>query len=476
MDYQEFLMGKHLRPAVAGFQVDESAISPTLFPFQRDVVRWAAHLGRAALFEERGLGKTIQEFEWATLVHRHTGGKVLILTPLAVAFQMLMEADKFGYSLIYAESQADVGDNWLVVTNYERLHEFDPSAFVGVVLDESSILKNFTGKTKQALFKAFAKTQYKLCASATPAPNDHLELGNHADFLGIMPSNEMIARWFINDTMKAGEYRLKRHGERDFWRWVTSWAVCISHPRDLGSQYNMDGYDLPKLHVHEHLVETSLQTIERTHASGRLLVDGRPSSTELHKVKRESLEQRIDRSLEITAALPEDEYLILWCETNDEADALIAAYPKALEVRGSHSHKIKQERLKAFTQGEVKQIITKADIAGMGLNWQHCAQQVFVGVSYSFEKLYQALGRSYRYGQTREVHAHLLYSEAEVNVMDTIKRKQDDFKVMQTAMSEIMQEEGLFRDKNTRKLIHANGTIPMILPDWIYTRKVPQNG
>lgn len=466
-DYINFLHSKRKQQRAAGFDVSPDQINPTLFPFQRDCVRWACKLGKAALFEERGLGKTIQELEWARQVVQHTGGKVLILAPLAVAFQHIDEAARFGYELTYCESGADVGDNSIVITNYERLKDFDASEFIGVVLDESSILKSIAGATKQYILDAFWHTPYKLAASATPAPNDHTELGNHSEFLGAMTGKEMLARWFINDLGNTSEYRLKKHAQQDFWRWVTSWAVCLSHPRDLGAEYDAQGYDLPALHIHEHDIGMTDETRARVYGEGRLIADGRPSSTSLARVKRESMAERVAVARAIVDSLPTGESVILWCDTNDEADALMAAFPDATEVRGDHSQLVKQTRLKAFTHGQFAQIITKADIAGMGLNWQHCAYQIFTGLNYSWERFYQALGRSYRYGQTREVHAYLLYSDAESNVLDTLRRKQDDFKVMQQAMNEAMREYGLFRENDGRVLKSSQGSTPMKLPTWI---------
>lgn len=469
-DYYAFLAAKMLTASHSGFNVASDAISPKLFKFQADVVRRALEAGKYALMEERGLGKTIQEFEWARHVVAHTHGKVLILAPLAVAYQMVDEAAKFDYDVRYCQSRADIGDATTVITNYERLNYFEPGAFSGVVLDESSILKAFTGATKRALIEAFKRTPYKLAASATPAPNDHLELGNHAEFLDVMRSDEMIARWFINDTMQAGNYRLKRHAESDFWRWLTSWAVCLSKPSDLGSEYDMPDFELPPLHLHEHLVKTSEATISRTFSEGRLLPDSNPSSTTLFKVKRESLDLRIAKALEIVSALPEGEPVVLWCDTNDEADALKAAFPEALEVRGSHSAKRKASALKAFTVGEARQIITKPDIAGMGLNWQHCAHAVFIGVSYSFEKFYQAIGRNHRYGQERAVHAHLIYASAEGNVLTTLRHKQAQFAEMQMKMNAAMQEHGLFRDGNRYTHRTSIGQQAIIVPDWLTSK------
>ena len=470
MDYTAFLHAKRITPAASGFRVTQESVHPALFPFQRECARWSLAQGKSALFLERGLGKTIIELEWSRLVSGYTGGRVLMLAPLAVTFQHLDEAAKFGYDLKYCETQADVGDARVVITNYERLDQFDPSAFAGVVLDESSILKAFTGKTKRALIAAFKQTPHKLAASATPAPNDHLELGNHAEFLDIMPSNEMIARWFINNSMKAGDYRLKRHAAKDFWRWLTSWSVCLSHPRDLGAEYDLPGYDLPPLHLHEHWVEVSEATYARTFAEGKLLPDDKPSSTALHKVKRESLHRRIAQAQAIVGDIADAEPIIFWCDTNDEADALMTAFPGVIEVRGSHTPQVKSQRLRAFTTGDARHIITKADIAGMGLNWQHCAFQVYTGLNYSFEKFYQALGRSYRYGQTRDVHAHLILAETEANVLDTLRRKQADFAEMQAAMNEAMREHGLWRDDTRRALISATGTAPMRLPEWLRTK------
>lgn len=474
-EYLDFLSAKRVTVAPAGFDIADRAPASALYPFQAAAVRWALRLGKAALFEERGLGKTIQEFEWARHVIAHTGRPVLILTPLAVAYQMLREAVKFDYPLVYVRSSSDVLQGQsrgatLFVTNYERLADFDPAVFGGVVLDESSILKAFSGKTKHALIEAFANTPYKLTASATPAPNDHLELGNHAEFLDVMPSNEMIARWFINNPMKAGDYRLKRHAAKDFWRWLTSWALCLSRPGDLGPEYDMPGYNLPPLHVHQHVLTASDAAYRRAWSEGRLLPDDSPSSTTIHKVKRESLVDRVVQAQAIVSALAADEPAVLWCDTNYESDGLMAAFPGALEVRGSDKPDVKADRLRAFSDGEHRLIVTKPDIAGMGLNWQHCAVQVFAGVSFSFEKFYQAVGRSHRYGQTREVHVHLIVAETEGNVLATLQRKQAAFEVMQQAMNDAMRTYGLFRDDGRRELISAYGSTPIVLPSWLKSK------
>lgn len=482
MDYNTFLHGKIKTGEYSGFDVSPDDINPKLFKFQRDIVLWALKLGKAALFEECGLGKTPQQLEWARLVHKHTGGKVLILAPLAVAEQTVSEGEKFGIPVKHVREPDEIDGHSIVITNYERMHLFDASQFIGVVLDESSILKAFMGKTKRAILEMFKDTPFKLACTATPAPNDHLELGNHAEFLGVMPSNEMISRWFINDTMEAGSYRLKQHAAKDFWRWLTSWAVCISRPSDLGKEYDIPGFDLPPLNIHEYRLLAAEASIKRSWDEGRLIPDSNPSSTTMHKVKRESLKDRVAKAKEIVDAIPQGEPVIIWCDTDYEADALIEVFPQSAEVRGSLPMVAKEHLLKRFTEGGVNMIITKPDIAGFGLNWQHCAHQVFVGVSFSFEKTYQALRRSYRFGQTKAVQAHIIYAETEGNIIAILSRKQEAFKEMQAEMNEAMHQYGLFRDLKPLTLSSSDVTIAsgkkwtMYLGDCVQAiKRIPDN-
>lgn len=463
MTYQEFLTSKMQRPTARGFIVDEAAINPKLYHFQRDIVRWALNLGKAAIFAQVGMGKTAMQIEWAHHVANHTKRQVLILAPLAVSAQTVREAHKFDRSVVYRGSSAEIQtDDRLIVTNYERLHKFVDiiPSLGGVVLDESSILKNYTGKTKREILELFEGTPYKLCNSATPAPNDHLELGNHAEFLDIMPSNEMISRWFINDTMAAGSYRLKSHAEKDFWRWLTSWAVCITRPSDLGQQYDMPEFELPALHIIGHPVSANEKQITTAWSQGLLFPDLNPSSTELGHVKRASIDDRIDEARRVVDEIGEDEPILIWCVLNDEADALRAAFPDAIEVRGSDSPEQKERKLLAFSDGEARMLITKPSIAGFGMNWQHCAHAIFFGLDFSFESFYQAKGRNHRYGQTREVFAHVIYSEAEGNVTQTLERKQELFEKMQREMAESMRTYGLFRDE---------GRLHLTAPETEYT-------
>ena len=463
-DYAEFLAAKHERASSYGFE--PGPLHPRHFGFQRDAVGWAVRQGRAALFEDTGLGKTGQQIEWAAQVARHTGRAVLIVAPLAVAHQTIAEGRELGQVITYARSQAEVGGPGLYITNYDRITAFDGSAFAGVVLDESSILKAYTGKTKQALVSQFAATPYRLACTATPAPNDYIELGNHAEFLGIMPSHEMLSKWFINDSMKAGGYRLKGHAEGAFWRWVASWAACISKPSDLG--YPDDGYALPPLDIRQHTVAAD---VERLMAStGSFVAENAMSATRLWKDKAETAPARCAVAADLVLAEP-DEPWILWVSTDTEADILKRLLPGAVEVRGSDRPDVKESRLRDFTEGRVRYLITKPKIAGFGLNWQHCARMAFVGITYSFEYLYQALRRCYRFGQRRPVEAHLIVAETEANVIAAVQAKQSAHRAMQLKMTAAMRETGLLAGRG-QGLQAYDAPRPMTLPRWLTTRKV----
>ena len=488
-DYSEFLAGKRIEAPVVGFDVAPEDINPALFPFQRDIVRWALKLGRAALFENVGLGKTIQQLEWAKHVAAHTGKPVLIIAPLGVAAQTVAEGAKFGYTVRRVFEQAEIGaaslvsaDSDLFITNYDRVHLFTPSVFGGVVLDESSILKHYS-KTFFRMVSLFEDIPFRLCCTATPAPNDWVEIGNHAMFLGIMHFKDMLARWFVGEGDIARKARLKHFAREDFWRWLTSWAVCITRPADLGEEYDMTGYDLPTLRLHEHRLPMSEASIERAQASGRLMPDDSPSATEFQKVKRESMAARMEKVREIVEAIPDDEQVILWCDTDFEADALLELFPTAVEVRGSQSTKVKEDRLWAFTSGAARIIITKPQIAGFGLNWQDKHHAIFAGVSYSFERTYQALGRMHRYGQTRETHAHFIYAETEGNVMQMLDSKRLGFEEMQAEMREALCTHGLFREGSNQTTFSKAGFEIEQGANWTYylgdcvpvTKTLPDN-
>ena len=439
MNYDDFIKSKVRSAQTCGFE--PLPIVAPLFEWQKAVVRWAVQTGRAALFEDCGLGKTAQQLEWARQVSAHTNAPVLILTPLAVANQTAEEARKFGIEANVAQTQADVTGPGVWITNYEKLDHFNTNAFAGVVLDESSILKNFTGKTRVALTEAFKATPYRLCCTATPAPNDYMELGQHCDFLGVMPSNEMLSRFFINDTMNFGTYRLKGHARKEFWRWMGSWAACISKPSDIG--FSDDGYILPPLNMVAEVVEVD----ERDQSGDELFRHATMSATTMHAEMRITSQARADRVAALVNA--SDEPWIVWCNTNDEADKLASLIPDAVEVRGSDSIQSKEAGIAAFTAGRARVIITKPSICGMGLNWQHCHNVAFIGLSYSFEEFYQALRRSYRFGQKNQVNAHVVQATTEGAILRTIQRKIEQHETMQR---EMLQAAAAFTENNSREL------------------------
>ena len=413
-DYDTFIENKTKRHKSTGFEPSET--NPALFPFQQQVVKWAIRKGRAAMFEECGLGKTLQQLEWAHQVSAGNDDKpVLILTPLAVAHQTCREADKFGYGARFVENASDVAGG-INVTNYDKLDKFDDCEFIGVVLDESSILKNFTGKTRIALTERFANTPYRLCCTATPSPNDYTEFGQHADFLGICTPAQMLATFFINDTFNTGDWRLKKHAESQFWEWLSSWAACVSKPSDIG--HDDDGYDLPPLNMETVVVDVCEKADD---GSGELFKHATLSATTMHKELRETSEARAKAVADMVNG--NSETWLVWCNTNDEADKLKEMIPDAVEVRGSHTNKVKESRLASFTNGESRVLISKPSICGYGMNWQHCHNVAFVGLSYSFEDFYQALRRTYRFGQEHAVNAYIVQARTEGAILRVIQDK-----------------------------------------------------
>jgi superfamily II DNA or RNA helicase len=427
-DYKQFIESKRKSSDSVGFEA--KSINDMLFPFQQAIVKWAVKRGRAAIFADCGMGKTPMQLEWANQIYKNENLNVLILAPLAVAAQTVREGRKFHIEAHHARSMEDVVPG-ITVTNYEILHKFDLSYFGAIVLDESSILKSYMGKTKMMLLSAFKDYKYKLACTATPAPNDHMELGNHAEFLGVMPSNEMLSRWFINDTMQAGNYRLKGHGKKDFWRWVSSWAVSLRVPSDIGN-YSDDGYVLPELKITTIAVEAPPPEGMLFHNGGTL------SATEIHKEKRKSAMSRAMEAAKFARA--SEEQCIIWCDTNYEADAIMECLPEAIEVRGDHSDKQKEDSLLGFAQEKFKILISKSSVCGFGMNFQQCHRAVFVGLSYSFEALYQALRRTYRFGQKWPVECLIIESQAESGIRDVVFEKVRKHEEMQEEMCSDMKE------------------------------------
>lgn len=423
MDYDELINGKIRTVEAVGFEPLE--IMAPLFEWQKMVIRWAIKQGRAALFEECGLGKTLQQLEWARQISLHTSRPVLILCPLAVAEQTVAEGEKFGIKVQHVRQPEDVKDG-VNITNYERLQLFDDVEFGGVVLDESSILKSFTGKTRQLLTRRFEDVPFRLCCTATPAPNDFTELGQHADFLGVCKPAEMLATYFINDTFDTGTWRLKGHSVETFWRWVSSWAACVSTPSDLG--FDDSGYVLPPL-------TTEIVTVKVDHRSDdafELFRTANASATNLHKEMRRTMNERVAAAAKIVNGTTEQ--FIVWTESNEESNALALAITDAVEVTGSDKPEHKERKMHIFATGEARVIVTKPSIAGFGLNWQHCCHDIYVGMTHSFERFYQAGKRIHRFGQKRPVMRYIIQADTEDGVMATIMRKQDQHNTMRELM------------------------------------------
>lgn len=433
-------------------------LHPALFPHQRDVTAFLLGIGSGAAFLDTGLGKSLIALEWGRVVAEHAGRPVLMLAPLAVAPQHVREALKFGLEARVVSCQADVRPG-INITNYAKIDHFDAGAFAGVILDESSIIKSFTGATTRKLMQLFAATPWRLACSATPSPNDHMELGQHSQFLGVMASNEMLTRWFIADQTNMGRYRLKGHAVKPFWNWVASWARCLSRPSDLG--HSDDGFELPALNLHRHeiLADVSQET------NGLLLRIPDTSATAIHREKRLTADARADRVAEIVSAEPGESWII-WCDTDYEADALAARLPAAVEVRGSMPDTLKETRLTGFADGSVRVLISKPSIAGFGLNWQHCARVAFAGLSFSYEAFYQAVRRCWRFGQARPVECHVVMADTERAIWDVISRKSGDHEAMKTEMYAAMRRA----HEERRVRIDYAPALPMTLPAWMEAR------
>ena len=627
-DYRTFLDSKRSYRPDAGLEISPDDLCSHLKPWQGDCVRYLLRRGCGAMFWECGLGKTISQLEWAFQVAKHTKGLVIILCPLSVARQTQREAEKFQIGrgwmpITVVKSQADISfTNGIVITNYEKLSKFTASKFSGVVLDESSILKSFNGKTKQALCDSFAETAFKLCCTATPAPNDQLELGNHSEFLGVLRSCEMISRWFINDSMNAGKYRLKGHATGDYWDWVSSWAVSLETPADLG--YPSDGYTLPPFEIIEHSVDVD----DGPAPAGLLFPNESVNATSIHREKRRSIEARAAKvreiiygesplikvvsrkqgsnrqgkakavpagvlskespevqadsrtegseerssqekirrgrrssksgeghcqelatkesagskaatsseaqdhvggiseldvlaefslqdlrilghdespSVSVCGSLPQNgegsgdslQHMqlrnqpvqgltgasavsdivppgqwVIWCDTDYEQDALEAILNDGdfVSIRGSDSEFAKQTREESWRFGEVRILLSKAEIFGHGLNWQHCHQTIFVGLSYSFERFYQAIRRLWRFGQQSPVYVHVVNAPAEQVVWRTVKRKEQEHRLMKRSMSGAMLAAQMERVRGKTRVESYRPESQIVLPDFLKAR------
>ena len=428
--YEDFLAGKELADAPSGFDPAGHYLTNggdrQLFPFQDAIVRWALKRGRAAIFADTGLGKTAMQVSWAWAVHQYAGNRVLILATLCVAQQTVAEAAHFGIPIRYVREMPEPGDTGIFITNYEMLDNFkeaiDQGYFDGVVLDESSILKSQDSKTRTKLIRMCEEIPYRLSCTATPSPNDYMELGNQAEFLGVMGTTEMLAMFFTHDSAETSKWRLKGHGKTRFWEWLSHWACFIRKPSDLG--FDDSGYDLPPLEIGEEIVRTA----------------GPVASTLSERItaRRETVDARVARCAELVNGSTGP--FIVWCNLNDESDKLTAAIPDAVEVRGSLKIEEKEKRILDFLEGRARVLITKCSITGFGLNLQLCSQMAFVGLNDSYEELYQAIRRCYRFGQEKSVRVTMISASTEGAILDNIRRKEAQHEEMSRAMIEHMRE------------------------------------
>jgi len=428
MDYDNFLKSKIKKVSDSGFDFTGD-LNPMLFDFQKDIVKWALKKGKAAIFADCGLGKTPMQLEWASRVYDKTEGNIIILAPLAVSTQTVREGIKFGIQVNPITCQKDVMPG-INITNYEKIDKIDLSLFTGIVLDESSILKSYSGKFRNQLINSCKDHPYKLACTATPAPNDYMELGNHSEFLNVMDRTGMLSTFFLHDSGDTQKWRLKGHAESDFWKWMCEWSVMVRKPSDLG--YDDDGFILPEIKIHEHIIKSE------TKPSGMLFHFPAQTLQDRQKARRDTI---TERSEFVKNLIGEDlSPWIIWCNLNDESDTLNNIIPHSQDIKGSQKNEIKEGIMIGFSNGEIEKLITKPKIAGFGMNWQHCSNVAFVGLSDSYEQYYQAVRRCYRFGQKNTVNVHIIVSEREGSVLENIKRKEIDAENMAQEMVNNMRD------------------------------------
>ena len=456
--YAAFLEAKRITDPMTGI-ADVPELPAFLFPHQRDITRWALRRGRSAVFAGTGLGKTAIELVWGNAVAEHTGKPVLVFAPLAVSQQHIREAGKFGIPAKIVRGQADCHPG-VNVTNYQKLDHFDLSVFGGIVIDESSILKSTDGHYRTRLIEECRSIPFRLAATATPAPNDFMELGNHAEFLGVMSYTDMLATFFTHDGGETQKWRLKGHAENEFWKWMASWAVMLRQPSDLG--YPNDGYDLPPLRQHQHSVAVEYAPSLDT---GLLFPIEARTMQERLSARRDTVAERVALAASIT---PADRPFVWWCNLNTEAEALAKAIPGAVNLTGSDSDDEKERKLIEFSEGRIRVLVTKASLAGFGMNWQHCSGTGFVGLSDSFEQVFQAIRRFWRFGQTEPVDVHFVAAETEGAVVANLRRKEADAERMAAALVRHMADLSSAEVRGlVRTVADYSPTDPMVIPDFL---------
>jgi hypothetical protein len=451
-DYQTFLDAKKITPIISGFDINLEHLNSNLFDFQKVIVKWALKRGRAAIFADTGLGKTLMQTSWGHEVYKQTNGNVIIFAPLCVAQQTVKEGAKFGIEINYCRDESGIKDG-INISNYEMLEKFDLSQFAGVILDESSIIKNRDGKTRNAMIEACQQVPYRLSCTATPSPNDFMELGNQCEFLGIMGMTEMLATYFINDAGDTGTWILKGHARVKFWEWMATWACVIRSPNDLG--FDGSAYILPKLNMFEHVVESEPST--------DLFADIAVGLMERNKARKDSIDDRVEKCASIINA--SDEQFVIWCHRNEEAEKLCKLIAGAVDVSGSDSIEHKEQSVTQFLDNKIRVLVSKPKILGSGMNFQNCHNTAFVGLSDSWEQYYQAIRRFYRFGQTKEVNVHVISAESEGAVVANIKRKEEQNHIMGAEMVKHMAESmkaeifgaSLIKDEYIRDVYEGDG-------------------
>lgn len=460
MNYAEFLNEKASNQEVIGFECNDSILCDMIKPHQKACVQWSCKRGRSALFLSTGLGKTLTQLEWARQVVTYTGKPVLILAPLAVSEQTWRESTKFGINSRVVTDASDVSDPMIYITNYEKLDKFDCSVFSGVVLDESSILKGIQGKMRKQITECFISTPYKLSCTATPSPNDFMELGTQSEFLGIMSQVEMLAMFFIHDGGETSKWRLKGHGKVKFWQWLATWSIYISSPYDLG--FDGEEYELGEIEYHSHEI--------RTDPVDDLFVVPAQGLMDRNKARKDTIIERCKKAAEIVNN--SDENFVLWCHLNAESEMLAEMIDGSVEVKGSTKPDIKVSRMIDFADNKIKCLITKPKVAGFGMNWQSTRNCIFVGLSDSFEQYYQAIRRQWRFGQAKKVNVHIISADVEGAVVANIKRKEKQnheiSSEMVKYMSEITKQE--IKGSVAEKMVYEPLAIQM--PEWLKQNEV----
>lgn len=455
--YHDFLKKKLITTMPTGFE--PSMLPNKLYPYQADLVNWSCKRGKSALFTMTGTGKTMMQTSWAEAVQSETSGNVLLLAPLAVAKQTVREAAKLGLQVTYCRDHTETKKHGIHITNYEMLHHFADERWDGIALDESSILKSMTGKIRNQIIEYSQRIPYRLACTATPAPNDFMELGNHAEFLGIMSFTEMLATFFVHDGGETSKWRLKGHAEQKFWEWMASWGVFLTKPSDLG--YSDEGFELPPLNTYQHVVKSEA-------SEGALFAFEAKGLQERQAARRESIERRCEKAAEIVDQSRNDGPFMLWCDLNSESELLTKMIPGAVEIKGSDKPDFKESAMLDFADGNIPVMISKPSICGFGLNFQACHNTAFVGLSDSFEAVFQATKRFHRHGQKHAVNRHLIISEAEGSVLQNINRKESEFMQMIGEMVKHTAKINMENIKATHsEKIEYNATMQMDVPAWL---------